>query len=381
MTSKISVLGSTGSIGTQTLDVARMHNIKVTALTANHNINLLEQQAREFHPKMVTVLDLGAAAQLKIALSDTDIDVFCGEEGIIKAACETNCDTVVNAIVGVAGLLPTLSAIKAGKNIALANKETLVAGGSIVMKAVKKKGVKLYPVDSEHSAIFQCLQGCPENSLKKIILTASGGSFFGKKRSELSGVTVKEALNHPNWDMGAKITVDSATMMNKGLEVIEASWLFDCTDQDIDVLIHRESIIHSMIQLKDNAVIAQLGVPDMRIPVQYALTYPERLPSPTKELDLSEISQMTFYKPDYETFACLAICRKALRKGGLYPTVANAANEIAVDMFLKEKIKFLDIADIVAEAVESFHENQSEITLDDILNADKNTRIRVKEKF
>lgn len=381
MTSKISVLGSTGSIGTQTLDVARMHNIKVTALTANHNINLLEQQAREFHPKMVTVLDLGAAAQLKIALSDTDIDVFCGEEGIIKAACETNCDTVVNAIVGVAGLLPTLSAIKAGKNIALANKETLVAGGSIVMKAVKKKGVKLYPVDSEHSAIFQCLQGCPENSLKKIILTASGGSFFGKKRSELSGVTVKEALNHPNWDMGAKITVDSATMMNKGLEVIEASWLFDCTDQDIDVLIHRESIIHSMIQLKDNAVIAQLGVPDMRIPIQYALTYPERLPSPTKELDLSEISQMTFYKPDYETFACLAICRKALRKGGLYPTVANAANEIAVDMFLKEKIKFLDIADIVAEAVESFHENQSEITLDDILNADKNTRIRVKEKF
>ena len=381
MTSKISVLGSTGSIGTQTLDVARMHNIKVTALTANHNINLLEQQAREFHPKMVAVLDLGAAAQLKIALSDTDIDVFCGEEGIIKAACETNCDTVVNAIVGVAGLLPTLSAIKAGKNIALANKETLVAGGSIVMKAVKKKGVKLYPVDSEHSAIFQCLQGCPENSLKKIILTASGGSFFGKKRSELSGVTVKEALNHPNWDMGAKITIDSATMMNKGLEVIEASWLFDCTDQDIDVLIHRESIIHSMIQLKDNAVIAQLGVPDMRIPIQYALTYPERLPSPTKELDLSEISQMTFYKPDYETFACLAICRKALRKGGLYPTVANAANEIAVDMFLKEKIKFLDIADIVAEAVESFHENQSEITLDDILNADKNTRIRVKEKF
>ncbi|MBQ8134770.1 MAG: 1-deoxy-D-xylulose-5-phosphate reductoisomerase [Clostridia bacterium] len=381
MTLKISVLGSTGSIGTQTLDVARMHGIKVTALTANHNIALLEQQAREFHPKMVAVLDLGAAAQLKIALSDTDIDVFCGEEGIIKAACETNCDTVVNAIVGVAGLLPTLSAIRAGKNIALANKETLVAGGSIVIKAVKDKGVKLYPVDSEHSAIFQCLQGCPENSLKKIILTASGGSFFGKKRSELSSVTVKEALNHPNWDMGAKITIDSATMMNKGLEVIEASWLFDCADQDIDVLIHRESIIHSMIQLKDNAVIAQLGVPDMRIPIQYALTYPERLPSPTKELDLSEISQMTFYKPDYETFACLAICRRALRKGGLYPTVANAANETAVDMFLKEKIKFLDIAEIVAEAVESFHENKADITLEDILNADKNTRIRVKEKY
>ena len=261
------------------------------------------------------------------------------------------------------GLLPTLEAIKEGKNIALANKETLVAGGSIVMKAVKEHGVKLYPVDSEHSAIFQCLQGCPENSLKKIILTASGGSFFGKKRDELRNVSVKEALSHPNWSMGAKITVDSSTMMNKGLEVIEASWLFDCSDEDIDVVIHRESIIHSMILLKDNAVIAQLGVPDMRIPIQYALTYPERLPSPAAEPDFRDIAGMTFYKPDYDT------------------TVANAANEVAVDMFLKEKIKFLDIGDIVADAVSSFSENKTDISLEDILQTDRETRIRIKNKY
>ena len=352
MTKSISVLGSTGSIGTQTLDVARMHGIRVTALTANHNVELIEKQAREFEPKMVAVLDMGAAAQLKIALSDTPVEVFCGEEGILRAAAEENCDTVVNSIVGVAGLLPTLAAIKAHKNIALANKETLVAGGSIVMKAVKDEGVKLYPVDSEHSAIFQCLQGCPENSLSKIILTASGGSFFGKTRKELSNVSVKQALKHPNWSMGAKITIDSATMMNKGLEIIEASWLFDCKDEDIDVLIHRESIIHSMIQLKDNAVIAQLGVPDMRIPIQYALTYPERLPSPTPQLDLTELS-----------------------------TVANAANEVAVDMFLKEKIKFLDIGDIVGNAVAEFSDNRKDITLADILNTDSETRKRVKEKY
>lgn len=381
MTSKISVLGSTGSIGTQTLDVCRMHGIKVAALTANRNIKLLELQAREFEPDMVCVFDMGAAAQLKIALRDTDIDVYCGEEGILRAAQAENCDTVVNSIVGVAGLLPTLAAIKAKKNIALANKETLVAGGSIVMKAVKDNDVKLYPVDSEHSAIFQCLQGCPENALKKVILTASGGSFFGKTRSELENVTVKQALKHPNWSMGAKITIDSATMMNKGLEVIEASWLFDCTDDQIDVVIHRESIIHSLIQLQDNAVIAQLGVPDMRIPIQYALTYPERLPSPTAELDLADVATMSFYKPDYETFKCLAVARSALRKGGLYPAVANAANEVAVEMFLNEKIRFLDIADIVEKAVEDFSDNKQTISLDDILEADKQTRASVRAKF
>ena len=373
----ISVLGSTGSIGVQTLDVARMHNIKVCALTANKSIDILEKQAREFMPDMVGVLDEKAAEQLKISLADTSIEVISGKEGILAAAQHEKADTVVNAVVGVAGLLPTLAAIKAKKNLALANKETLVSGGSIVMNEVKKTGIKLYPVDSEHSAIFQCLQGCPENSLKKIILTASGGSFFGKTRDELKNVTVENALKHPNWSMGKKITIDSATMMNKGLEVIEASWLFGVSDDEIDVLIHRESIIHSMIQLKDNAVIAQLGTADMRIPIQYALTYPERLPSPAGELDLAKIAQLHFAKPDYETFKCLALCRQALRKGGLYPTVANAANEVAVQMFLEEKIGFLDIGEIVEKALADFTDNRQDITLEDILQADRETRIKL----
>lgn len=382
MTESISVLGSTGSIGTQTLDVARMHNIKVTALTAHKNINLLEKQAREFNPELVCVVDEKCAAQLKVALSDTDITVVSGDSGVIKSAAETDCETVVNAIVGIAGLIPTLAAVKAGKNIALANKETLVAGGNTVMKAVKDYGVKLYPVDSEHSAIFQCLQGCPKNSLKKVILTASGGTFFGKTKAELQSVTAENALKHPNWSMGAKITIDSATMMNKGLEVIEASWLFDVGNDDIDVLIHRQSIIHSMIQLKDNAVIAQLGVPDMRIPIQYALTYPERMESPVKELNLSDITNLTFYKPDYDTFECLAICRQALKNGGLYPAVANAANEAAVDLFLNGKISFLSIADIVGNAVAKFESDISNTpTLDDIIAVDNETRKKVYEKY
>ena len=373
----ISVLGSTGSIGVQTLDVARMHNIKVCALTAYRSIGSLEKQAREFMPDIVGVLDEKSAEQLKISLSDTNIKVIGGKEGILAAAQHEKADTIVNAVVGVAGLLPTLAAIKAKKNLALANKETLVSGGSIVMNEVKKMGIKLYPVDSEHSAIFQCLQGCPENSLKKIILTASGGSFFGKTRDELKNVTVENALKHPNWSMGKKITIDSATMMNKGLEVIEASWLFGVSDDEIDVLIHRESIIHSMIQLKDNAVIAQLGTADMRIPIQYALTYPERLPSPAGELDWAKIAQLHFAKPDYETFKCLALCRQALRKGGLYPTVANAANEVAVQMFLEEKIGFLDIGEIVEKALADFTDNRQDITLEDILQADRETRIKL----
>ena len=376
MTKNISVLGSTGSIGVQTLDVARMHGIKVSALTANKSIELLEKQAREFKPDIVGVLNENAAEKLKIALGDTDIKVIGGESGIIAAAQYEKADTIVNAIVGVAGLLPTLSAIEAKKDLALANKETLVAGGSIVMSEIKKAGIKLYPVDSEHSAIFQCLQGCPENALKKVILTASGGSFFGKSRDELKNVTVENALKHPNWSMGKKITIDSATMMNKGLEVIEASWLFDVGDEDIDVLIHRESIIHSMIQLKDNAVIAQLGTADMRIPIQYALTYPERLLSPAKELDLAEIANLSFAKPDYETFKCLALCREALRKGGIYPTVANAANEVAVQMFLDRKIGFLDIAEIVENALSEVDFDKDDITLEDILQADRETRIK-----
>lgn len=377
MTTNIAVLGSTGSIGVQTLDVARKHHIKVHALTANRSIDLLEKQAREFHPEFVAVVDKDLAKKLSIALSDTDISVLAGEEGIKEAAHVYQADTVVNAVVGVAGLMPTLEAIKAGKNIALANKETLVAGGSVVKDAVKKYGVKLYPVDSEHSAIFQCLQGCPENSLKKIILTASGGAFYGKTKKELETVTIADALKHPNWSMGAKITVDSATMMNKGLEVIEASWLFDVPDEKIDVLIHRESIVHSMIQLTDNSVIAQLGVPDMRIPIQYALTYPQRFDSPVRELDLSEVTQLTFSKPDVDTFECLALCRKALRLGGLYPAAANAANEAAVQLFLEGKISFLQIPELVKKAVTGFSGNKEDFTLEDVLHTDAMIRAEI----
>ncbi len=380
MTKNIAILGATGSIGVQTLDVARMHGIRVSALTAHRNIRLLEQQAREFHPSLVAVADPTAARQLRIALADTDITVAEGEEGILQAAETPEADTVVNAIVGVAGLLPTLQAIRAGKNLALANKETLVAGGELVNAEIERCGVRLYPVDSEHSAVFQCLQGCPPGALKKVILTASGGSFFGKKREELQHVTVEQALTHPNWSMGAKITVDSATLMNKGLEVIEASRLFHVSDDEIDVLVHRESIIHSMIQLKDHSVIAQLGVPDMRIPIQYALTYPERMASPVRELDLSEIATLTFDRPDTETFTCLAVCRKALRSGGLYPAVANAANEAAVQLFLEGKIPFLKIGDLVSHAVETFRPASPSLTLEAILQADKETRASVLTK-
>ena len=374
MTKNISLLGSTGSIGVQTLDVAEMHDIRVSALAANKNVRLIEEQARKFHPDMVAMLDHYAALSLKAALSDTDINVYEGEAGIKAAAEHEKADTVVNAIVGVAGLLPTLSAIKAGKNIALANKETLVAGGSIVNAALKQYGVKIYPVDSEHSAVFQCLECSGGKYVKKIILTASGGSFFGRTRKELENVTVEQALKHPNWSMGRKITIDSATMMNKGLEVIEASWLFGVPDEKIDVLIHRQSIIHSMVQFDDNA---QLGTADMRIPIQYALTYPDRSPSPAQELDLAGIAELTFAKPDYDTFECLAICRDALRKGGLYPAVANAANEAAVQLFLDGKIGFLRIGEIVGKAVADFKGGSGAVTLEDITEADKETRKKI----
>lgn len=377
MTKNIAVLGSTGSIGIQTLDVARKHNIKVHALTANRSIDLLEKQAREFRPSLVAVADTDSAKKLRIALSDTGITVADGESGIREAARIKDADTIVNAIVGVAGLMPTLEAISSKKNIALANKETLVAGGMAVKEAVNKNGVKIYPVDSEHSAIFQCLQGCPENSLKKILLTASGGAFYGSTKTELENVTVADALKHPNWSMGAKITIDSATMMNKGLEVIEASWLFDVPDEKIEVLIHRESIVHSMIQLNDNSVIAQLGVPDMRIPIQYALTYPKRYESPVKELDLAEIAQLTFAKPDEDTFECLSLCRKALRLGGLYPAAANAANEAAVQLFLEGKISFLQIPELVKKAVSDFSGNKTYFSLDDVLETDAEVRAKI----
>ncbi len=374
MTKKLSILGSTGSIGTQSLDVAEMRGYEIIALTADRNARVLEEQIRKWKPKYAALNDEEAAKMLKIAVADTDTKVFSGAEGIEFCAAAEEADTVLNSVVGIAGLKPTLTAIEEGKDIALANKETLVAGGALVMKRAEEKGVKILPVDSEHSAIFQCLEGMnKKDELKSIILTASGGPFFGKKREELQNITVAEALKHPNWSMGAKITVDSATMMNKGLELIEAVWLFGVSPDMIDIVVHRESIIHSLIEYNDNSVIAQLGVPDMRIPIQYALTYPERYPSPVKKLNLWDFQNLTFFKPDYETFSCLNICRDAIRKGGLYPCAANGANERANALFREGKIGFLQIAELVEKATEKTV-NKSEYTLDDVLEADKYAR-------
>lgn len=380
MTDRLSILGSTGSIGTQALDVVKKHGIKVVALTANKNAELLEQQAREFSPEMVALLDEDAAADLRTRLADTDIRVLSGLSGICECARADAADTVLNSIVGMAGLLPTLDAIDEKKNIALANKETLVAGGQLVMNAAREKGVSIYPVDSEHSAIFQCLRGAPKGrALKKILLTASGGPFFGKTRDELQHVTAEQALKHPNWDMGAKITIDSATMMNKGLEIIEACWLFGVPEDKIEVVVHRESIIHSAVEFDDNAIIAQLGLPDMRIPIQYALTYPGRYESPTGEVDLAALGELHFAKPDYETFDCLSICREAIRRGGLYPCAANSANEQANALFRKGKIGFLEIGELVGEAMEAC-EDIKNYTLSDVMATDRLARELVMSK-
>ena len=374
MTERLSILGSTGSIGTQALEVARKHGIQITALAANSSVDLLERQIREFKPKMAALLSEEAAAHLKARVADTDTVVLSGINGVCECAREQSADTVLNSIVGMAGLLPTLDAIDEGKDIALANKETLVAGGRLVMRAAEDRGVNIYPVDSEHSAIFQCLQGAPEGrALKRIILTASGGPFFGKTRPELIGVTAEQALKHPNWDMGAKITIDSATMMNKGLEIIEACWLFGVPEDKIKVVVHRESIIHSAVEFDDNAVIAQLGLPDMKIPIQYALTYPNRYPSPTDEVDLAKLGTMTFAEPDYDTFDCLAVCREAIRRGGLYPAAANSANEQANSLFRQGRIGFLEIGELVGEAMEAC-ENVEDYTLSDVLRTDRLAR-------
>ena len=374
MTKNLSVLGSTGSIGTQTLDVAEKLGISIEALTAHSNASLLEQQARRFRPRLAVLFDEQAAMSLKISLADTSVKVLCGMEGLCEAASIEQADTVLNSVVGMVGLAPTLAAAGAKKNIALANKETLVAGGSLVMEAVRENHVSLYPVDSEHSAVFQCLQGCPDGkALSRIILTASGGPFFGRTREGLQNITPKEALKHPNWSMGAKITIDSATMMNKGLEIIEASWLFGLPEDRIDVVVHRESIVHSLVEYQDNSVIAQLGVPDMRIPIQYALTYPERVESPVKRLSLAQAGRLTFYEPDSVTFSCMEVCRKAIRRGGLAPAAANGANEEAVSLFLKEKISFLEIGQLTDAAMNN--QPGGEITcIQDIIEADKSAR-------
>ena len=375
----LALLGSNGSIGTQTLDVVRGLRetdspIKIEVLAAHSNIRLLEQQVREFRPAAVSVFDADAAKDLRDRTRDLGLTVLEGMEGLCEAAAWKSADLTLNSVVGMVGLRPTLSAIRAKKTLALANKETLVAGGSLVMKAAKENGVRILPVDSEHSAIFQCLQGCPEQkALKRLLLTASGGPFFGKTREELKDVTPEQALRHPNWSMGAKVTIDSATMMNKGLEIMEASWLFDMPPERIDVVVHRESIVHSMIEYQDNSVLAQLGVPDMRLPIQYALTYPQRLPSPVQTLDLWKQQSLTFFEPDLKTFRCLAVCIEALKRGGLAPAAANGANEKAVELFLQKKISFLEIAELVASAVKNQPDAPAD-SLEAVLEADRSAR-------
>ncbi len=380
MSKTVTVLGSTGSIGTQALEVIEMQGYEVKALTASVRVDEIEKQIRKFKPDYAAMVDEKAAQELKIRVADTDTKVLSGLQGVCECA-SLGADYVLNSIVGMAGLEPTLSAIDAGSEIALANKETLVAGGQLVMKRAKEKGVNILPVDSEHSAIFQSMQGCRDkNEIKKLILTASGGPFFGKKRDELANVTVKEALNHPNWSMGAKITIDSATMMNKGLELIEAVWLFSMDPKDIEIVVHRQSVVHSLVEYCDNSVIAQLGVPDMRIPIQYALTYPNRIPSPVSELSLTDYGTLTFDKPDYETFGLINICRKAINDGGLYPACANAANEEANLAFRQGRINFLQIEELVAQAVADAPKVE-DYKLDDVLEMYDRARGYVKEKI
>ena len=378
MKKNITVLGSTGSIGVQSLDVAEKADFGVTAITANSNVPRMEEQIRKFRPAAAALSDVAAAADLKVRVADTSTRVLSGDEGVCECAAMDGADTVIDAIVGLAGLSPALSAVNAKKDLALANKEAIVAGGPLVLRAVREAGVRLLPVDSEHSAIFQCLQASPPNrALKKIILTASGGPFFGKTREELRSVTAADALKHPTWNMGAKITIDSASMFNKGLELIEAHFLFGVAPENIDIVVHRESIIHSLIEFDDNSVLAQLGVSDMRIPIQYALTYPERYPSPVKELSLAEIGTLTFFPPDYETFDCLAICKEAVTRGGLFPAAVNSANEEANRLFREGKIGFLQLGELIRTAFDTAPEKE-DFTLADIYDTDVSARERVR---
>ena len=378
----IALLGSTGSIGTQSLDVCRMHGYRVVCLTANRRVDLMETQIREFRPDLVSMMDPVAADDLRTRVADTGTKVLSGMDGLIECATYSGADTVLNAVVGMVGLQPTLAAIQAKKTLALANKETLVAGGHLVTNTAKAYGVDILPVDSEHSAIFQCLQGSPEKgAVKKLILTASGGPFFGKTLAELENVTAADALKHPNWDMGAKITIDSATMMNKGLELIEAAWLFDMPADKIDILVHRQSVVHSLVEYVDNSVIAQLGVPDMGLPIQYALTYPERKPSRSDRLDFTAYpGGLHFYAPDLEALPCLALAMQCARTGGTAPTVMNAANEIAVGLFLGHKIGYHSIYESVAAAVEAIAPAAAP-NLDVIRAADQEARAFVRSYF
>lgn len=370
----IALIGSTGSIGRQSLEVIEHLGFQVAALTAGRNTALLEEQARRFKPKVVAMADEQAAADLSVKLKDTGIPVLAGEEGVTEAAEADDVDTVIMAAVGMAGLLPTLAAVKRGRRIALANKETLVCAGKLVMGEAKAHGAEIIPVDSEHSAIFQCLQGNQDQKqIKRLILTASGGPFFGMKRGELTKVTKKEALRHPNWSMGAKITVDSATLMNKGLELIEAMHLYQMPPEKIDIIVHRQSIVHSFVEYCDHSILAQMGVPDMKLPIQYALTYPQRIAALSSRLDLLSCSPLTFDRPDEETFECLKHAKDAAKSGGGATAVLNGANEAAVDLFLRDKIHFLQIPQLVQGAL-SHVSCTKEPGLSEIIEADRAAR-------
>lgn len=366
---RVCILGSTGSVGTQALEVCEALGYEVTGLAVHGNVEQLFRQVCQFHPKMVCIFDEAKYGEWKALCGNMNIETVVGLEGLCALAAMEDCDIVLNAVVGMIGLEPTLAAIHAGHDVALANKETLVTGGKLVMEAAAKFGVRILPVDSEHSAIFQSLQGNRPEQVRKVILTASGGPFYGRTRNDLEQVTLEQALNHPNWSMGAKITIDSATMMNKGLEVIEAGWLFDKTPEEIDIVVHRESVIHSLVEYEDGAVIAQLGAPDMRLPIQYALTYPERLPCPGRPLSLTDYGTLSFGLPDEDTFLCLCACREAMRRGGLYPAIVNGANECAVSLFLRDEISFLEIGDLV-EASLSLRYDLDDYGVDDINAAD-----------
>lgn len=376
----ISILGSTGSIGTQALEVCRSLGISVFALTANNSIDLLEKQIYEFHPEIAAVMNEEKAFELKkrLKFSCEKTEVLSGIDGIKAAACFEKSSVILNSLVGNIGLEPTLNAIRKGKNIALANKETLVTAGELVMREAEKFGVEIYPVDSEHSAIFQCLQGNSQNKIAKIHLTASGGPF--KDYKNFDGVTVEDALNHPNWNMGRKITVDSATMMNKGLEVIEAKWLFNVDVDMINVVVHPQSIIHSMVEFEDGAVIAQLGEPDMRVPIQYALTYPERVKNDFPKIDFFSCGELTFQKPDFKLFRCLSLAFDAIKTGGTLPAVMNAANEIAVGAFLERKIEFLDISKLIEKAMNAYNIKYN-YSFEDVFEADLWARDFVEKKL
>lgn len=370
---KIAILGSTGSIGTQTLEVVRANgDIQVLGISAGRNIKKLEEQAREFCPRLVAVWEEDAARELRVKLQDTDVKVVSGMEGLLELASMEETEILVTAIVGMLGIRPTIEAIRAGKDIALANKETLVTAGHLIMPMAEKYGVRILPVDSEHSAVFQCLNGERREEIHKLLITASGGPFRGRKRKDLEQVTLADTLKHPNWVMGQKITVDSATLVNKGLEVMEAKWLFDVELDRIQVVVQPQSVIHSMVEFKDGGIMAQLGTPDMRLPIQYALYYPERRYLDGERLDFAKLGQITFEEPDMETFLGLPMAIQAAREGGSMPTVFNAANELAVKKFLHEEIRFLDIYDIIGQSMER-HKKQESPDLDEILAVENET--------